>query len=286
MPPAQPRLIAQHGSVPCAARPLIGSFRQPTLLRLPVEAIGRQEIGARRSKREVGERMPERQLHLIGSVPPGIATEAEGAMRWILRNVDHRRLTAVPSGETRDPNWVVTIFDGLDRDPNLRTIKRNRFIQRGYLGAPLYMVRRGREFRPQLPYAARAGVEYAVFQRLSAELQLADTLPQYGIPHPLDLASFAFWLAAPRHLDALIDATQQQVLAIHHLTGGRVQYQIETPVSLILATATVGQKIVIAWLARLTQRLLATMPPGARVVVHLCAGDLGHKAMIPIFTLG
>ncbi|GAA3737169.1 hypothetical protein [Salinactinospora qingdaonensis] len=103
-----------------------------------------------------------------------------------------------------------------------------------------------------------------------------------GIPSDLEIALFAFGpLGALRRRGAFRDALTREITEIAQWGGDDVVFQLECPVELImLATVPRWLRPALArLLLRPLMRLVTAAPPGSRFGVHLCMGDLNHRAM-------
>jgi len=90
----------------------------------------------------------------------------------------------------------------------------------------------------------------------------------------------------PRHGRAFLDAVDRQIAEIAALAGDRVVFQLETPAALIaVATAPKALRPMVAdALSRMVLRQVARAPAGTRFGLHLCLGDMGHRAKLHLRT--
>jgi len=136
-----------------------------------------------------------------------------------------------------------------------------------------------------LPYEAAFTGSYPVFRELREKYGRADLPFQVGIPGQLDLSVDTFGFEAgfePAYLKPSLEATAAQVRKIAAAGGSDVVFQIETPAALISVTSAgdEGAAAAARHVAATTVQLPAAAPPGTRFGVHLCLGDLNHKAMV------
>jgi len=130
-------------------------------------------------------------------------------------------------------------------------------------------------------YVAAAARSWPLFQRIRHDLARPDLAFQVGIPGDLDLAVFTLGpVAALRHRRAFTEATVAEIRELHDRYGGDVVFQVEIPVELTLLARTPapGQPAAAKLLAAGVAGLVAAAPAGARFGVHLCLGDLNHRA--------
>jgi hypothetical protein len=105
---------------------------------------------------------------------------------------------------------------------------------------------------------------------------------QVGIPGDLDLAMFTFGpVGLVRHVRPFTEALAATMRQIHGLVGDDALFQIEIPVELVLlARAPRPARAMLAGLlARRVAALVLAAPAGVRFGVHLCLGDLNHRAL-------
>lgn len=224
--------------------------------------------------------MTERSVHLVGSVP---AANAEAAMREVLTRLGPY-LRYVSDGETGERgNWIVHIVESFRTHADLQL--RTDGDWSGYNRTPNFRVRKGHTLRGEsLDFGHVANVQenLPIFQRLRHELGRPDLTFLVGIPGDLDMALFTLGpLGAFRQRRAFTEATVREINQISSLTTNDVLFQIEVPVELIFMARmpTPVRSAMAAWLARGIALLVQHSPAGARFGIHLCLGDLNHKAM-------
>jgi len=224
--------------------------------------------------------MTERSVHLMGSIP---AANAEAAMREVLTRLGPH-LRCLPDGETGERrNWIMHIIESFRAHPDLQV--RTEGDWSGYDRVLTFRVRKGHTLRGEsLDFGHVVNVEenLPIFQRLRHELGRPDLIFQVGIPGDLDMALFTLGpLGAFRHRRAFTEATVREINEISSVTANQVLFQLEVPVELIFMTRMPApvRPAMAAFLARGIARLADQSPDGARFGVHLCLGDLNHKAM-------
>jgi hypothetical protein len=221
-----------------------------------------------------------RRLHFVGSLPQ--FDDAASALKWqqgeLVGLVRH-----LCGGET-GPRllWFVPLIREIKKLPQIRTVRSGEWT--GYDDTDRLVVRRrGRLTAGDIPMrlAEHALEELAVLDATgtpaSAELPL-----QIGVPGYLDLALYPFGpLGVFRHARAFREVTSENIEAIHRAAGSAVIFQLEVPAALIAVAATPRplRRAMARLMAYLATRQVAKAPRGSRFGVHLCLGDLGHRAL-------
>ncbi|WP_300008813.1 hypothetical protein [Pseudonocardia sp.] len=121
-----------------------------------------------------------------------------------------------------------------------------------------------------------------VFDALRAEPGRTDLAFQVGIPGDLDMAMFTLGPTGPlTHRRPFGDAAVAEITRIHAAAGDDVLFQLEVPAEHVFVAMAPGP--LRPAVARLTGGGVAALarraPEGARFGLHLCLGDLGHKAL-------
>lgn len=221
----------------------------------------------------------QRHAHLVGSLA---GADAEEAMSLALDTVGPW-LRYLPDGETGERfHWIVHIMDALRSHPDLELAKEGDWSD--YDKTAVLKVRKGHKlYGATLDFGhVRSALEsLPVFERLRAKADRPDLSFLVGLPGDLDMAMFAMGpVGALRHRRAFTESTLGSIHAIHRELGDEAVFQIEIPAELVLlarAPARV-QPALAALLARGVAGLAAASPAGARFGVHLCLGDMNHKA--------
>jgi len=130
-----------------------------------------------------------RRIHLVGSLPPEIATSAHAALGWQLE-----RAATLPADT--DPQWIVRYLRDLNGVPALQPILHGSYQR--YDDPIAYRVAPGRQLAPDdlvLGRVAEVEAAMAAHQRLA---QGGRVLPphQLSVPSPLDLSTFVFGVPA------------------------------------------------------------------------------------------
>jgi hypothetical protein len=105
---------------------------------------------------------------------------------------------------------------------------------------------------------------------------------QVGVPGDLDMALFVLGpQGALLRRKPFTDATVAEITAMHASGGDDVIFQVEILVELVAVARTPRalQPAIAAPLARGVANLARRSPPGARFGVHLCLGDMNHRAL-------
>jgi hypothetical protein len=242
--------------------------------------------------------MAMRRAHLVGSIP---GSDAADAMRLAVEHLGGD-LACLPDGETGERrNWIISMLDAFRDHPVLELAKDGDWSD--YDRTPRFRVRRGERLYGaglDLGIAAAAREALPAYRRVRAELGaagpavdglagdgpagdgLAGPAFQVGIPGDVDLAMFTFGPSGPvRHRRPFTEALAATMHEVHALLGADVLFQIEIPVELVLLAR--APRPARPGLARVLARDVAALalgaPSGARFGVHLCLGDMNHRAL-------
>jgi hypothetical protein len=236
--------------------------------------------------------MATRAAHLVGSTP---FDDADEAIDIALDRLGGH-LHTVPDGETGDRrNWIIHIIEALRAHPDLEVTRDGDWSD--YDRTPVFRVRRGHRLSGgalDLQHVAPFEAAYPVFAR-RREAAVAAGVPgagdlafQVGIPGDFDMALFALGPTGPfRHRQPFADATVGEIEQIVSLAGhdasGRsdVVFQLEIPAELVFVARFPGplQPVVARWLGGGVAHLAARAPEGTRFGIHLCVGDMNHRAL-------
>jgi len=221
-----------------------------------------------------------RAAHLVGSIP---ADSADDAMHLATTHLGSR-LRTLPDGETGERHhWIVHIIDALRRHPDLELKKEGDWSD--YDNTPVLRVRKGHTLRGEtLDFGHVAAFEqsWPTFQRVRDEQGDSSLAFQAGVPGDLDMALFTLGpIGAFRHRAAFRTATLREIREIHRRAGNDVVFQIEVPAELIFVARMPGplRGLMATFLGRGIARLAREAPQGARFGVHLCLGDMNHRAL-------
>lgn len=230
--------------------------------------------------------MAERHALLIGTLPGETADEA---MRSAVERVGPH-LRFLPDGETGERrSWIVGLIMGLENHPDLEISKDGDFSD--YRHQRNYRVRKGHQLTSDnldLGYASWYRANREIFDKLVADTpELGGVSFQVGIPSDLDLAMFALGpMGGLRNRKVFQEATIRDITAIRDESGDDVLFQIEVPVeTMLVALAGPFGRFVAPRVAASIGRTVARAPEGTRFGVHLCMGDLGHKALTRLRSL-
>ncbi len=220
-----------------------------------------------------------RDALLVGSIPGRCAREAMGLAVDTLGPY----LRALPDGETGDRSrWVAGTVDAMRALPSLRVARDGDWS--GYRRRPRLAVRHGHRLRAAdipLGYADAWSHSREAYRELRP--RAGHPVPfQVGLPSPLDLALLALGAAgAARHRGAFLDAAAREVHTISAAADHEVVFQVEMPVELALVARAprAAQRALATRLARGVVALVERSPVGSRWGLHLCLGDLGHRAL-------
>ncbi len=227
--------------------------------------------------------MAIRRAHLVGSIP---AATAADAMRLAVERLGPE-LDYLPDGETGERrNWVISMIESFREHPDLVLAKQGDWSD--YDKTPRFALRPGHRLYGaalDLGIAAAARAAMPEFDTLRAAMdQASPDRPRFqvGIPGDVDLALFTFGPSGPvRHLRPFTEALAIVMHQTSKLYGDDVLFQIEVPVELVLLARAPSRlrPVLAGLLARRIAALAQGAPEGARFGVHLCLGDMNHRAL-------
>jgi hypothetical protein len=189
------------------------------------------------------------------------------------------------TGERR--NWIISMLDAFRDHPVLEIAKDGDWSD--YDKTPRFRIKPGERLHGadlDLGILAAAQQALAAYQKIQAQPAGvgAQRRPgfQIGIPGDIDLAMFTFGPSGPlRHRRPFTEALATTMQQTYRLVGDDVLFQLEIPVELVLLAR--APRPVRAGLARVLARSIAALalaaPAGARFGVHLCLGDMNHRAL-------
>ncbi len=192
-------------------------------------------------------------------------------------------LRSLPDGETGvRRNWIISIVESLRTHPDLELAKEGDWSD--YDKTPRFKVRRGHKLvGASLDFGLVAAAETGrpAFEEVSRDSGRTDLDYLVGVPGDFDMAMFTLGpLGALRHRRAFTEATVAQITRIHAVLGDKAVFQLEVPAELVLLTKLpapvhpLPARLFGKWLAGVA----AASPEGARFGVHLCLGDMNHRA--------
>ena len=221
-----------------------------------------------------------RIAHLVGSIP---AQDADEAMDLAVSRLGSR-LRYLPDGETGERyHWIIGVVEGLRKHADLEIAKDGDWSD--YDKTPRFRVRRGHKLRPEafdFGYHKAFEESWPAFREHRVANGSGDLSFQVGIPGDLDMALFVFGPAgAFRHRRLFTDVTLRDVRAIHAEAGSAVVFQVEVPAELVFVARMPGplRGPMAGFLAKGIDRLVGEAPAGSRWGIHLCLGDMNHKAL-------
>lgn len=216
---------------------------------------------------------------LVGSIP---APDAKAAMDLAAGSLGPY-LHWLPDGETGPRSrWIVNVIENLRAHPAFRVVKEGSWSS--YEDRPEFRLRRDVPLDPatlDLGTAAAYRESRPAFDAVRTAVGRPDLRFQVGLPSAFDLALFALGpRGALRHRKPFRDALAAQVAAIA-ATADDVVFQVEIPAELVFAVKAPGplRPLVAARMARFAVEVAAAAPAGTTWGIHLCLGDLGHKAL-------
>ena len=120
---------------------------------------------------------------------------------------------------------------------------------------------------------------------LVAEFRIEGTIYQVGVASGFDLALLAFGPAgALRYRKAFNKAASREIGSIRGILGDDVVFQIELPAELVAVSRAPGilRPAVARWMAGVSVEPAKLAPNGTKFGVHLCFGDLNHRALMKV----
>jgi hypothetical protein len=218
-----------------------------------------------------------RDAHLVGSFP---APDARAAMRLAL-DVLGDRLQVLPDGETGERHhWIIHIVEGLRQHPDLEVKRDGKWSD--YDDLLVFKVRRGRRLTGDtldFGHVAAFRESYPAYRQLRGPAQ---TGFQVGVPGDFDMALFVLGpVGALRNRRPFTDATIAEIRAIHAEAGSDVVFQIEIPAELVMVARMppLLRRLAARMMGRGVANLARRAPDGARFGLHLCLGDMNHRAL-------
>lgn len=216
----------------------------------------------------------QRRIHFVGTMPQ--FTSAHTAFRW--EQAHRTLLRRWYGGETGDRlQWFVPVVKRLIESTKVRLHRAGSWSN--YDDTDRLSIRAGRRLTPgDIPLQL---VEH--FRQELCELPGDPAMPlQVGVPGYLDMALFMFGpVGLLAHARTFRRSLSQHIAAIHDLTPGKAVFQLEVPLALIVV-ATVPRPVrnlAAAIMARFVLAQVRAAPAGTAFGVHLCLGDLGHRAL-------
>ena len=222
----------------------------------------------------------DRLAHLVGSIP---ADSGSAAMELACEHLDGT-LRWLPDGETGERfHWVIHIIEGLRTHPDLEVASDGDWSD--YDKVLQFRVRRGHKLRGEtldFGHVSAFRESYPEFKRRRAEIGDERLSFQVGIPGEFDMAGLVLGpRGALRHRKAFHVATINEVRAIFAEAGRDVVFQIEVPFELVFVARAPRRvrPLVARLMARAVTAIARDAPAGARFGVHLCLGDMNHRAL-------
>lgn len=221
-------------------------------------------------------RSEPRRVHLAGSLPPSLAPDIATGMRWVLDHAGTAQLGALPCDV--DPNWIIDYLLSRAEVPALEVVKSGDGSC--YAEMPVYRVRAGhrltvRDIALGRPHEAAAAV--AARRALGADQPV-----QISVPSSLDLSVFTVGVAQMPRVHAVFEQMIiDEVTRIAERHRTEVTFQLESPTALYLLhrVPTAARPATARLLAHQLARIITATPLSARWTLHLCYGDLRHRAL-------
>jgi hypothetical protein len=173
--------------------------------------------------------------------------------------------------------WFVPVVKALKTSSKIRTKRHGDWSD--YSNTDRLATRRSSRLAPP-------DIPLTIVRDFEAEFPIipatADQPLQVGIPGYLDMALFIFGpFGVLRHGRTFRRALGEQIRQVHARAGSRVVFQLEVPAALIAVASTPrpARRYLALALAKVVTAQVKDAPEGSRFGVHLCLGDLGHRAL-------
>ncbi len=193
------------------------------------------------------------------------------------------QLRSLPDGETGERrNWIISIIESLRAHPDLELAKEGDWSD--YDKTPRFKVKRGRKLLgASLDFGLVRAVEESLptFEEVRRDSGRADLDYLVGVPGDFDMAMFTLGpVGALRHRRAFTEATVAQIRRIHAILGDRVVFQLEIPAELVLLTKVPApmHPLLARMFGKSIARVATASTEGTRFGIHLCLGDMNHRA--------
>ncbi len=223
---------------------------------------------------------PGRSAHLVGSTP--FDTTAEALDLALSRLGPHLR--SLPDGETGERrNWIIHIVESFRQHPDLEVTREGDWSD--YDRTPTFRVRPGHRLGGEaldFGHVAAFAASYPLFRERRERLGRPDLAFQVGIPGDFDMALFTLGpMGALRRRRPFTDATVSEIRRVFDAAGSDVIFQLEIPAELVFVARfpRFAQGLVARMLARGIANIARRAPAGARFGIHLCVGDMNHRAL-------
>lgn len=225
--------------------------------------------------------MSERRSHLVGTIPaPGPREAMELALDELGPSLD-----MLPDGETGQRlNWVKEFIDNLRQHPDLELTEEGDWSE--YDDIPRFKVKRGHTLRAEtldMGYARFYRESAPIYRELLSGRDAAEMPFQVGIPGDFDMSLFSLGPGgAFRGRRPFTEATVREIREIHAEAGDGVVFQIEVPAELVLVARMPGpmKRVGARYMAGVITKLARDAPAGSRFGIHLCLGDMNHRALM------
>jgi len=226
---------------------------------------------------------PPRAAHLVGSTP---FTDAPEALDIFAARLGPY-LRTVSDGETGSrQNWIQGLMESFRDHPDLEVKHAGKWTD--YNDVLTFRIRRGHRFAADnldLGYLRHFEISWPEFEQRRSDFGNGTNGPprfQVGIPGDFNLSSFTFGpVGGLRMRHVFRDATLRDIRAIYARVGDGVVFQVEVPYEQVGVTMAPSflHRPAAAFLAGGIARLAREAPEGSRWGIHLCLGDMNHRAL-------
>ncbi|MER7011706.1 hypothetical protein ABT324_09795 [Saccharopolyspora sp. NPDC000359] len=217
-----------------------------------------------------------RRVHLVGSLPRSAAPDVASGMRWVLDTVGPDQVRALPCDV--DPNWIVGYLLSRAEVPAFEVARPGDASC--YADIPVHRVRAGHRLTVDDVALGRPR-EVAAATRVRRELGATPPV-QVSVPSSLDLSIFTVGVAQMPRVHAVFEQMLVgEVVRIVQRHGPEVTFQLESPAVLyaLQRVPAAARPATARLLAHLLARIITATPRSAQWTLHLCYGDLGHRAL-------
>lgn len=233
-----------------------------------------------------------RALHWVGSLPDltavthgRSATPDRNRMHWFLDHSQDHELTGLPCDQ--DPDWIIAFLRCLKEDDDVFEVAKPGDYT-GYDDLRCYRVKPGVTLLPEHVSDYRVD---SIRRLVELTRQIRALYPhreglrhQVSVPNPFDLAYAIFGgaLKGWGHKAVFRQAAVDEIAELCAHDAVDLTFQIEAPSVLIILNRVPRflRRLVARRLACDMAAFVAELPRTASLVLHLCYGDLRHKAAV------
>ena len=250
--------------------------------------------------------VPDRKAHLVGALPGDSPLEALD----LAYSTVGPYLRSVPDGETGERRkWVIAVFDMMRRHPDVAVAKDyggtydtsadDRHVDPAAGGGNwsdfdhIPRLKLKRPWKRPRPEFIDAGIlssfeaGYPAFRAARDRAGTPEQAFQVGAPGDFDMAVCCFGPQVVLSKRSFTDAIVREITDVRRRAGDDVVFQLEIPWQLYPVSA-VPERLrpaAAGYFARAMARLVRRCPPGTRLGIHLCLGDMHHRSVVQLVDL-